>query len=98
MVVVVVGMQQYVGSSSKKPATDGRSDETELEFPASRMGFVSRELVLPRTLPLMSRRPVGVCDRVYQQCDTWTGWRLACDVVLSIVEADGIVRKDSNTF
>ena len=54
VVVVMVVQQQYVGS--KKPATDGRSDETELEFPLAFMGFVSRELVLPRRCLQMSRR------------------------------------------
>ena len=54
VVVVVVQQQQYVGS--KKPATDGRSDETELEFPLAFMRFVSRELVLPRRCLQMSRR------------------------------------------
>ena len=61
VVVVVVQQQQqqqYVGS--KKPATDGRSDETELEFPLAFMGFVSRELVLPRRCLQMSRRQL-VC-------------------------------------
>lgn len=63
MVVVVVMVveqqqqQQYVGS--KKPATDGRSDETELEFPLAFMGFVSRELVLPRRCLQMSRRQLA---------------------------------------
>lgn len=41
------GGRAYVGS--KKPATDGRKDETELEFPLAFMRFVSRELlVLPQ--------------------------------------------------
>lgn len=51
-------VQQYVGS--RKPATDGRSDETELEFPLAFMRFVSRELVLPRRCLQMSRRQL-VC-------------------------------------
>ena len=57
VVVMVVQQQQYVGS--KKPATDGRSDETELEFPLAFMGFVSRELVLPRRCLQMSRRQLA---------------------------------------
>lgn len=41
------GGRAYVGS--EKPATDGRKDETELEFPLAFMRFVSRELlVLPQ--------------------------------------------------
>jgi hypothetical protein len=42
--VRVVVVQQYVGS--KKPPTDGRSDETEFRVPANVMAFVSRGLVV----------------------------------------------------
>lgn len=41
---VRVVVQQYVGS--KKPPTDGRSDETKFRVPANVMAFVSRGLVV----------------------------------------------------
>jgi len=45
-----------LAAASKKPPSDGRSDETELEFPASRLCFVSRTSSARTVLPLMSRK------------------------------------------
>ena len=59
---VVVGMQQYVGSSSsKKPATDGRSDETELEFPLA--GWALFRRTSPATALAFNESEASWCAR-----------------------------------